>query len=557
MIQFLLLFALGFLAAALLALLAAPVIHRRIVILTERRMRASVPLSAAEMRAEKDFERASYAAQTARLQVDLRSARAETAEQARHGVKLEEQLVDARSEVLSLQQTVSENQASAREMQSKIRDLETRNDTIQAELGVARREISELSTTIARLEGQLERRNNEIGELKLDLATRATTIENFKQQIQTLRDERVALREEVRKGTVATREAEIRLQRETSRSEDLDERLARAHTALSDREETISQQVALIEKLKQNEKDLADKAQEKTSEVRDAEEEHATLRRKLAASDANLARLRDGLADTETRLADADAALAATRAKLKARDQELAELENALADGEKALAIKEARLHAAQAEAADSREALQRAEAARHSAETAQAESEKQADEVIRRLRAAEAALEAAHEPGAAKAPLPEEPAATGQMPRAKPSQAASKQQAEAPAVKPSVSRRLLAATTQRRGQRKQPAPPTNGAEQSIESLVAHLRLRQTALTKALRSADTQHSDVALRREMKDVAALMVQLTARREGAGSRINHILGGAHEDHHGEDEPSLAQRARRHMQIGTGGD
>ncbi|MCY0148189.1 hypothetical protein OEG84_10810 [Hoeflea sp. G2-23] len=66
MIEFVLLFALGFLAAALVALIIAPIIQRRVVTLTERRMRASVPLSAAEIRAEKDMARAAYAAENAR-----------------------------------------------------------------------------------------------------------------------------------------------------------------------------------------------------------------------------------------------------------------------------------------------------------------------------------------------------------------------------------------------------------------------------------------------------------------------------------------------------------
>ena len=56
MIEFVLLFALGFLAAALVGLIVAPIIQRRVVSLTERRIRASVPLSAAEIRADAEAQ---------------------------------------------------------------------------------------------------------------------------------------------------------------------------------------------------------------------------------------------------------------------------------------------------------------------------------------------------------------------------------------------------------------------------------------------------------------------------------------------------------------------
>ena len=75
MIEIILFVALGFLAASLLGLVIAPAIYRRVVTLTERRMRATVPLNAAEISAAKDMERASFAAQNSRINVELRKER--------------------------------------------------------------------------------------------------------------------------------------------------------------------------------------------------------------------------------------------------------------------------------------------------------------------------------------------------------------------------------------------------------------------------------------------------------------------------------------------------
>ena len=75
MIQFALLFALGFLTAIIIVLLVAPAIHRRIVRFAEDRLKATMPLSPQEVRAQKDAARAAYAAENARTQQALKRER--------------------------------------------------------------------------------------------------------------------------------------------------------------------------------------------------------------------------------------------------------------------------------------------------------------------------------------------------------------------------------------------------------------------------------------------------------------------------------------------------
>ena len=56
MIEYALLFALGFLAATLAGLLIAPAVQKRVVKFTEKRMLATMPLSPQEVRAQKDMK---------------------------------------------------------------------------------------------------------------------------------------------------------------------------------------------------------------------------------------------------------------------------------------------------------------------------------------------------------------------------------------------------------------------------------------------------------------------------------------------------------------------
>ncbi|HKA64463.1 MAG TPA: hypothetical protein VKD00_01920, partial [Methyloceanibacter sp.] len=67
--------ALGFLLASLLALMVAPAFWRRAVRLTKRRVEMTMPMSAADMQADKDQLRAEFAIELRRVEVALEKAK--------------------------------------------------------------------------------------------------------------------------------------------------------------------------------------------------------------------------------------------------------------------------------------------------------------------------------------------------------------------------------------------------------------------------------------------------------------------------------------------------
>ncbi|TIT18196.1 MAG: hypothetical protein E5W78_25695, partial [Mesorhizobium sp.] len=81
MVQSVLFFVLGFLCAGFLALMIAPAIWRRAVMLTRKRVEGSMPLTLAEIQAEKDRIRAEFAMSTRRLEMTVKSLREKSAEQ--------------------------------------------------------------------------------------------------------------------------------------------------------------------------------------------------------------------------------------------------------------------------------------------------------------------------------------------------------------------------------------------------------------------------------------------------------------------------------------------
>jgi hypothetical protein len=69
MIESIMYFGIGFLLAALSVLIVAPLVHDRAVRLTMRR--ATIPLSMAELQADKDLQRAEFAMSTRRLETTI------------------------------------------------------------------------------------------------------------------------------------------------------------------------------------------------------------------------------------------------------------------------------------------------------------------------------------------------------------------------------------------------------------------------------------------------------------------------------------------------------
>src|SRR5437588_4879399 len=74
-------FGLGFLAASLLGLIIVPFVHGRAVCLTVRRLEAATPLSMAEIQADKDQLRAEFAMSTRRLEMSVEQLKAKCTSQ--------------------------------------------------------------------------------------------------------------------------------------------------------------------------------------------------------------------------------------------------------------------------------------------------------------------------------------------------------------------------------------------------------------------------------------------------------------------------------------------
>ncbi|WP_430242776.1 hypothetical protein [Neorhizobium sp. DAR64861/K0K2] len=251
MIQYALLFGLGFLSAALLAILISPAIHRRIVRYTENRIRATLPISPEEVRAQRDMARAVYAAENARTF---------------------QELIQAREKNTRLMLDIEALNATIRTLEDDRQDLKMQADTLDVEAAATRSRlrqedsyIQELKVALEQSHDDLRMRDVEIGErqqhvarliadtdnFRIDLSSHAAEMEGLKARIGNLRDERETLRTEIRDMTTRAKEAESKVKLEEQRRIALQERLDREIAEGADRAEALDRRQQEIERLRE------------------------------------------------------------------------------------------------------------------------------------------------------------------------------------------------------------------------------------------------------------------------------------------------------------------
>jgi len=160
MIEYALLIMLGFCICGLIALVLAPTFWHRAVRLTTRRLEATMPMSLAEIEADKDLLRASYAIKLRRLEAGLNKAREKSAHQLVEISRHQMQIAELNIDITNLNAQLDERSNAANVFESTIRkrfpELEEKDATAQAALAERAGEIADLNARLRRREEALE-----------------------------------------------------------------------------------------------------------------------------------------------------------------------------------------------------------------------------------------------------------------------------------------------------------------------------------------------------------------------------------------------------------------
>jgi chromosome segregation ATPase len=323
MIEPIMYFGIGFLAAALLGLIIVPLVHARAVRLTVQRMEAATPLSLAEIQADKDQLRADFARSTRRLELDIERLTTRSASQlAELGTK-----TDA---LQRLKIDIGDKAAT-------IFALETRDKTLRDQLRAAEDQLAAATTSLRDSQQALHDRQQELANLNTTLDQRssladAQRIELVAQstQIDALKD-RLAETDRQRQAAETRVEA---LQRELqSAAHDLaSERNAAAtlRSRIGELERNLATQVADADRLGGLIRDLETGSLALSRQLATAQAERSHLQSEIDAAHKTEIGLRSAVAEADGRVRSQTDILKSEKAQLQAQLERLTEERNRL-----------------------------------------------------------------------------------------------------------------------------------------------------------------------------------------------------------------------------------
>ncbi|TGQ82420.1 hypothetical protein EN850_07945 [Mesorhizobium sp. M8A.F.Ca.ET.207.01.1.1] len=250
MVQSVLFFTLGFLCAGFLALMVAPAVWRRAVALTRRRIEASIPLTQAEIQADKDRVRAEYAMTTRRLEINVKTLRE----------KVAEQLVEinrGREALKGLAVERAEKDHALAELGAKSEALLRREE-----------ELHQLSERLKETERKLERRALELEKLErmyddasfasssrqIELVARESELQKLASDISLLRGQRKEADRRGQEIAAESKAARDALKAEKKRAAELDKKVERLLATLADREDKLDRREKELARLREKTK---------------------------------------------------------------------------------------------------------------------------------------------------------------------------------------------------------------------------------------------------------------------------------------------------------------
>jgi len=233
MIEAIMYSAIGFLTATLLALVTLPAVWRRAVRLTRRRIEGAIPVSMAEIQADKDQLRAGFAVATRRLELGTETLRARTADQW--------STITRQTEELQRRQVrLDDTAAKLADLEARHTELTAHDQFIESELNTRTADLNETSAALTATRDELAITSRTLEETtqreeQLQLETMALTAlrDTLHERITDLDRNLAATAALLASDRAALRSTSENLSAERVSSRDLNMRLARTEAQLA------------------------------------------------------------------------------------------------------------------------------------------------------------------------------------------------------------------------------------------------------------------------------------------------------------------------------------
>lgn len=277
MVQTLLIFALGFLSAAFLAVAAAPAIWARAVALTRRRVEASAPLTLNELQADKDQQRAEFALTARKLEMNVKSIREKLTLTQVEVTRLEAERQVFDGERDSLNSKINEQEKT---LAALTEQLKQKAETVAALEGRKSELVKLVETSAAEIHDKQLQINNlmiDADSHRIELASNMTERERLAGEISELKNARTAIEQDLRSTANQLRAAQGEQRVDKRRIAELEKKSERLAVQLSDREDRLMKRETELDRLKDQVKSLSSERNELERRVSSTERQRAHL----------------------------------------------------------------------------------------------------------------------------------------------------------------------------------------------------------------------------------------------------------------------------------------
>jgi chromosome segregation ATPase len=186
MIEPIMFFGLGFLAASLLGLIIVPFVHGRAVRLTVRRLEAATPLSMAEIQADKDQLRAEFAMSTRRLEMSVEQLKSKSTSQLAELGKKNDTINRLKIELGEKAATIFALEARDKGIKDQLRATEDELEVKTNALRETERRLADKEAEYARATAQLSETTAASDGQRVEIVALKTQIDNLKDQVSDL-----------------------------------------------------------------------------------------------------------------------------------------------------------------------------------------------------------------------------------------------------------------------------------------------------------------------------------------------------------------------------------
>ena len=183
MLESILYFLLGFLAAALLALMVSPMIWQRAVALTKRRIERSVPLTLNEIQADKDQLRAEFSMSTRRLEMSVDDLREKAATQIIEINRRRDDVARLAEEQSEKIRFIEELQTKSGELRMQLRQREEQVEKTNARLEETLARLDEKALQFEQLRQRFDKAQSDSDSRKIELVAKQTQLDNVSDKL--------------------------------------------------------------------------------------------------------------------------------------------------------------------------------------------------------------------------------------------------------------------------------------------------------------------------------------------------------------------------------------